>query len=370
VTDWGGIVVPALRELPPFDVAATVAEVRGLGSHDRPAKLNWNENLFGPLPGVLEAARDDLENVSLYAVAAYDDFRADVASILGTDPACIVPGHGTQALIGTMASAFLRPGDHVVVPALTFGLYAQVSASRGAVVHRVAMDEFAIDVGALADKAGEVGAKLVWICDPNNPTGATLGRLAWEAFLDALPVGCVAVADEAYVDYLSTESRLGREADVADGRPVVVLRSFSKFFGLAGLRLGYAVTTPALASYLSVVEEPFNVNCAALAAGRSSLRAVATADVRRSEIAEARDVLAQGLREAGAEPHPSVANFVLARVDVDDALLAEELARRGILIRPGWEFGLPGYVRITVGPAALMRWVTSELRDACSALRG
>ena len=370
MTDWSSIVVPALRELPPFDTAATVSEVKALEEHEQVAKLNWNENLFGPLPGVLEAAKEELESAWLYPVAPYADFRADVARFAGTNAGRIVPANGTQALIGTVASAFLLPGDRVVVPELTFGLYALISAARGAAVHRVPMQpDLRIDLEVLVGKAREVEAKLVWVCDPNNPTGLTISRHEWEVFLERLPEGCVVVADEAYVDYLPPDRRVGRELDVADGRPVIVLRSFSKFFGLAGLRLGYAIADEDLVAHLSVVDEPFNVSCAALAAGRASLRATEPAQHRRGDVAEARARLVEGLRQAGAEPHPSEANFVLACVDCDDAMLAEELARSGILVRPGSEFGLPRHLRITVGPTPLMERVTSELRRAFAAVR-
>jgi histidinol-phosphate aminotransferase len=369
VTDWSNIVVPALPELEPFDTGAVVSEVRALDGLEETVKLNWNENLFGPLPGVLEAVRQELESLSLYPVEAYGDFREEVARFVGTTPGRIVPGHGTQGLIVTVASAFLRPGDHVVVPVLTFGLYAQVSTARGATVHRVPMHELRLDLDPLAETARQTGARLVWICDPNNPTGDVVGREEWAAFLEALPERCVVVADEAYIDYLPVERRVGRERDVEDGRPVIVLRSFSKFFGLAGLRLGYAIVDEALASYLDLVEEPFNMNCAGLAAGRACLRAAEAADERRGEVADGREALTQGLREAGAEPLPSEANFVLARVDVDDSMLAERLAARSILIRAGSELGLPGYVRITVGPSPLMRRVTGEFDEVCAELR-
>ena len=364
MTDWSSIVVPALRELPPFDTAGTVSEVKALEEQEQVAKLNWNENLFGPLPGVLEAAKDELETAWLYPVAPYADFRADVARFADTDTGRIVPANGTQSLIGTVASAFLLPGDRVVVPELTFGLYALVSAARGAAVHRVPMQpDLRIDLDALAGKAREVEAKLVWVCDPNNPTGLAISRDEWDVFLAGLPEGCVVVADEAYVDYLPPDRRVGRERDVAAGRPVVVLRSFSKLFGLAGLRLGYAIADEELVAHLSVVDEPFNVSCAALAAGRASLRATEAADRRRRDVAEARAGLVEGLRQAGTEPYPSEANFVLTRVDFDDAILAEELARGGILVRPGSEFGLPRHLRITVGPTPLMERVTSELQQ-------
>jgi histidinol-phosphate aminotransferase len=367
MADWSSLVVPGVRELEPFDVEGTAARVRALRDHAHGAKLDWNENLFGPLPGVLDAARNELANAALYPIEAYDDFRIEVGRFVGTPPARIVPGHGTQGLIGTVASAFLRPDDRVVQPAATFYLYELVSVARGARVHRVPMRGQTLDLEALATAAGEVEARIVWICDPNNPTGTALQQAEWDEFLTALPEGCVVVADEAYADYLEPERRIDRLRDVDAGRPVVVLRSFSKFYGLAGLRLGYAVVDETLAAYLSVVEEPCNVNCAALAAGMASLRATEAAAKRRREVAEARELLERGLRNAGAEPYPSEASFVLARVDGDDELIAREAASGGVLVRSGSEIGLPGHLRVAVGPAPLMELAGRELGRAIRA---
>jgi histidinol-phosphate aminotransferase len=369
MTDWSTLVAPGFSELDSFALGETVAGVQARYGLDEVAKLNWNENLFGPLPGVVEAVHEELVNISLYPELVNTAFREDAARYVGTKPESIVPGHGTMALIGTLATVFLRPGDYVVVPALTYGLFAQLSAVRGATVERVPLRELALDLDSMARAARETNARVVWVCDPNNPTGSVVGSEEWEGFLDALPEGCVAIVDEAYIDYVPAERRVRRELDVEKGRPVVLLRSFSKFFGLAGLRLGYAIVDEALTPYLDLVEEPFNVNCAGLAAGRACLRATDAADRRRGEVADAREALSRGLREAGVEPLPSVANFVLARVDVDDTALAEGLAARGILIRPGSDFGLPGSVRVTVGPIALMDRVSSEVRAVRETLR-
>jgi len=369
VTDWSRLVVPAVSALEPLDVEQTVTDVVTLRTHEDGLKLDWNENLFGPLPGVREAVNDALETVWQYPIVPYDEFRAEVARAVGTTPERIAPGHGTQALIGTVASTFLRPGDAVVLPEFTFYLYAQVSAARGASLHRVPMRELRIDLDGAARRAHQVGARLVWICDPNNPTGLRLDPEEWSAFLDSLPSDCVVVADEAYVDYLPLEGRAPRVAEVESGQPLVVLRSFSKFFGLAGLRLGYAVADEALVGHLAVVEEPFNVNCAALAAGVASLRATEAAARRREEITEARDTLAEALRAAGADPYPSETNFVLARIDGDDRLVAAELARRGILVRPGSELGLARHLRVAVGPSHLGDRITADLRAALAAVR-
>ena len=356
---------PGVRALEPLDVESTVEQVSMLGAHQQAAKLDWNESPFGPLPGVLDALGDELANVSRYPIEAYDDFRADAARSLGVPSGCVVPGHGTQALIGTVATTLLQPGDAVVQPAVTFYLYRMISVARGAVVHEAPMGARGIDLEALIAKAREVDAKLVWICDPNNPTGTALERREWEVFLDALPERCVVVADEAYVDFLPPDRRLGRERDVVDGKPLVVLRSFSKFFGLAGLRLGCAIADEALAGYFRVVDEPFNVNCVALAAGRASLRVSdEVRATRRREVADAREYLIEALVTIGARPYASEASFVLVQVDADDVVLAGQLLDAGILVRAGSELGLPRHIRLTVGPPSVTDRLAAELGPA------
>jgi histidinol-phosphate aminotransferase len=369
VADWRSLVVPELAELDQFALGLTIAEVKDRYGLDEVVKLSWNENLFGPLPGVLEAIHEELANMWLYPEEPYLEFRREAAAYTGTTETRIVPSHGSLALIGHVASAFLRPGDAVVVPTLTYGLYAQISATRGASVHPVPMRELALDLDGLAQTARRFDARVVWICDPNNPTGAALEQEAWTGFLDALPERCVAVVDEAYADFVPPDRRVRRERDVGDGRRVILLRSFSKLFGLAGLRLGYAVVDEPLVPFFDLLEEPFNVNCAALAAGCACLRARDAVDARRTEVAAAREALAEGMRRAGLEPFPSAANFVLAGVDVDDVALGDRMAERGLLIRPGSDYGLPGYVRITVGPLPLMDRLSGELAEVCSSLR-
>jgi histidinol-phosphate aminotransferase len=364
VTDWSGLVRPSLVGLAPYSPGPSLAELKAKYGLDSIAKLNWNEGLLGPFPGVREAVAAELEKAWMYPEQAYSDFRESVAAWIGTRTERIVPGHGIQALVATVAHAFLDPGDAVVVPTPTYGLYAQVSAGVGARVERVPGRGLRHDLGALADAADRTGAKLVWLCDPNNPTGSLVQQDEWDTFLGALPDGCLVVVDEAYVEYVEPTLRLRREDDVEAGGRVLLLRTFSKIFGLAGLRLGYAVVHESLAGFLDVVQEPFNVNRAALAAGRASLASVDTVEERRRENASGRELLAELLREAGAEPAPSQANFVLARVGVDDEALAERLVRRGVLVRPASEFGLDGSVRITVGPRPLMERAAGEIARA------
>jgi histidinol-phosphate aminotransferase len=366
--DWSSLVRPSLVGLEPYRPGPSLSELRREHGLDEIAKLNWNEDLFGPLPGALDAVKDELVNAWMYPEQAYSDLREAVAGWLELPPETIVPAHGIQALIAAVAHTFIREGDVVVVPQPTYGLYAQVSAGAGARVVHVPNRDFRLDLSALADTARTESAKLVWVCDPNNPTGSLVEPAEWTEFLAALPDGTVAVVDEAYREYADPERRVAREPDVLAGRPLVLLRTFSKIFGLAGLRLGYAVAHPELAPYLDVVQEPFNVNRAALAAGRACLAHPERIEERRRQSGEARALLAGLLADAGMESLPSEANFLLVHVGGDDTALASELVVRGYLVRPGSEFGLKGYVRITVGPPELMERVARELGQVREAM--
>jgi histidinol-phosphate aminotransferase len=364
VTDWLSLVRPGLHGLAPYDPGESADELRRRGGLGEIIRLNRNEDLFPPFPGALEAAAAELADVWRYPEETYGELCAALADQLGTTPDRIVPAHGIQGLIVALSSLFVDPGEAVVVPAPSYGLYAQVCAGRGATVHRVPLRGMRIDVDALTTTAAEVGARIVWICDPNNPTGSLMSVPEWSALLATLPDGCVAIVDEAYADYVEPAARLRRERDVEAGRAVVVLRTFSKLFGLAGLRLGYAVADPQLARLIGVVQEPFNVNRPALAAGLACLRQPAEIEGRRRTAAAARELLCERLAEAGAGPLPSQTNFVLAHVGGDDRELARSLAEEeGLLVRPGSGYGLDGYVRITIGPPAVMERVAAAIGE-------
>jgi histidinol-phosphate aminotransferase len=348
----------------PYVPGASAKETKELLGRDDVIRLNWNENLFGPLPGVLEETAGELHAAWTYPEEAYEELRHAVAAWAGAEPGEVIPGHGIQALTLAVVSAFVESGDAVVVPRPTYGLYAQACAVAGAEVHRVdaPRPSLAFDLETIAHAATDVDAKLVWICDPNNPTGLRLAADEWADFLDALPDGCVAVADEAYVDYIEPSERIDRLADIRAGRPVIVLRTFSKIFGLAGLRLGYLLVDELLAPHVNAVQEPFNVNLAALAAGIASLRRTDQLPARRDQVRAARARLTDPLTATGIRTLASEANFVLLELDgADDREVADALARDGLLVRPGSEFGLPGFIRVTTAEEPVMDLVARTL---------
>lgn len=370
MTAWEPLLSGAVVEVGAYSPGVSGAEIKSRYGLQEVLRLNWNENLEGALPGVLEETARQLAEAWAYPEESYEQFRHAVCEWTGARLAEVIPGHGIQALTLALVSAFIEPGDAVVIPRPTYGLYAQACAAAGASVHRVDCGpDLAIDLGALAAAAHEHRAKLAWICEPNNPTGLRLAAADWPAFLDALPDGCVAIVDEAYCDYIEPTLRLDRLADIRQGRPVVILRTFSKIFGLAGLRLGYALVHESLAPFLNTVQEPFNVNRAALAAGLASLRRTDLLPERRERACAARARLTEPLEQAGIHCFSSDANFVLVQLGADDVAVADALARDGLLIRAGSEFGLAGYARVTTAAPHVMDEVARHMVEAISASR-
>jgi histidinol-phosphate aminotransferase len=319
MTDCRSLLRPQLLDLGPYVPGPSLDALKREYGLDGVAKLNWNEGLFGPLPGVLEAVARELDETWAYPEHAYLELRERIAAETGAGPGQILPGHGIQMLILTLCSAFLSPGDRVVVPQPTYGLYAQASRAAGAVVELVPSPELRLDLERIAAAARQSGARIVWVCDPNNPTGSRLDPGDWAAFLDALPPGCVAVADEAYMDYVEPATRLRREEDVA---------------------------------------------------GSASLGRPDELAERRRDTAAAREWLAAALPKEGIRAIPSEANFLLVEHGVDDALLIDGLLRRGVLIRSGAEMGMPGWARITVAPQPLMELVAEALPAVRAELSG
>ncbi len=366
VAAYDRLLRPSVMGVGPYVPGVSAAEVKARYGRDDMIRLNWNENLFGPLPGVAEETAAALGEVWAYPEEAYDDLRHAIAAWAGAGSDEVILGHGIQALTLTLITAFVQAGDTVVIPRPTYGLYAQACAVAGAAIVRVDNDASqALDLPALAAAAAEHHAKLVWICDPNNPTGLRLSAADWAQFLDALPGDCLAVADEAYCDYIDPAARIDRLVDIRAGRRVIVLRTFSKIFGLAGLRLGYLLLDAALAPHINAVQEPFNVNRAALAAGIASLKRTGELAARREQVRRARERLVVPLRGAGVRALESDANFVLLELSDDDVRVSETLAEReGVLVRPGSEFGLPGYIRVTTGDERLMESVGERIAGA------
>ena len=338
---------------PPEEVAARYGV-----APDRIVKLDGNENPFGASPRARAALAAD------YATHRYPDpdqrrLREALAARHGVPADTIVAGAGSDEIIDLLFRTFVEEGDRIVVATPTFGMYAFDAQLHGAQVVDVPLrDDWSIDAEALLAAAD--GAKAIFIPSPNNPTGGLLPDALAERLLGT---GALLVVDEAYMEFSHGESLVGR---AAAGEPLVALRTFSKWAGLAGLRVGYGVMPLDLASALMRVKQPYGVNVAAEVAALASLEDAALLDERACVITGERERMAALLRETGwLLPAPSEANFLLVRMLQGDSLTVREaLRRRGIFVRTFDHPRLRDHLRISTGTATDTDRLLAALHEA------
>lgn len=341
------LVNPGVLSQPVYEPGKPIEDVaRELGLD--PAgivKLASNENPLGASPLGVAATAKALAQAELYPDGGCFVLRQKLAGRLGLAPEQVVVGNGSNEILELLGHVFLRPGDEVVMGTPAFIVYKLVALLFGATPVEVPLVNHRHDLAALA-RAVTPRTKLVFLPSPNNPTGTANSEEEIAAFVRGLPEHVVFVFDEAYAEYLNTPPDL--RSLIAEGRKVIGLRTFSKIYGLAALRVGYGYASAELAGLLNRVRQPFNVNAIGQAA------AVAALDDAEF-VARAREVNAAGLRRLeeaftarGLEWVPSVANFILVKVG-DGARVFAELQRRGVIVRPMRAYGMPEWLRVTVG---------------------
>jgi histidinol-phosphate aminotransferase len=342
----GRRVKPFIAALDPYEPGKPIEEVqRELGLREV-VKLASNENPLGPSPRALAAIRAAAAGVHRYPDGSCHGLRAALAERLGVAPGQLVFGAGSDEILELLAKAFLGEGDEVVFAWPSFAMYPIVTQGMGARAVRVPLDaDFAHDLPALAAAVGE-RTRLVIVCNPNNPTGTSVGADAFAAFAGALPGDVLLAVDEAYVEYVRRSDFPDALALVARRPGTIVLRTFSKIYGLAGLRIGYGVADLELAGYLERARHPFNVNLLGEAAARAALDDAEHVERTRRVNHEGAIFLTRELDALGYPVWPTDANFLLARTG---AGTFERLLREGVIVRPMAGFGLPEHVRITIG---------------------
>jgi len=356
--DYSGLAVPAVCALTPYTPGKPIDELEREYGVRNSIKLASNENPLGASPKALAAAREALADSWLYPDANGFHLKAALAERHGVDPACITLGNGSNDVLVFLAQAFLQPGRVSVYSQYCFAVYpiaTQLVGADARVAPAHPADHPAMPLGhdltALYKRVDEQ-TRVVWIANPNNPTGTWLDGERVRDFLGSLPGHVICVVDEAYTEYAQGD-RLGDASTWLERFPnLVVTRTFSKAYGLAGLRVGYALSNPGIADLLNRVRPAFNVNAPALAAAEAALGDQEFIERSRQVNAAGLEQLRDGLGRLGIDVIPSAANFVLARFDRPGAQLNEQLLRRGIIVRPVSNYCLDDYLRITVGTEA------------------
>jgi len=323
------------------------------------AKLASNENPFGPSPKAIAAGAEAMKNAHLYPDGGCQVLRQKIATHRGVSAESILVGNGSNEIIELLGHAFLRPGLEVVMGAQAFIVYKLVAKLFGATPVEVPMADFGHDLDAMLGAVTE-RTRLLFVASPNNPTGVANTEVGLLKLLQGLPEHVILCLDEAYAEYLEQSPDLS--AAIHAGRKVVCLRTFSKIYGLGGLRVGYAYGAPELIALLHRVRQPFNVNAAAQAAATAALDDLEFVAMCRTENEVGRQVLCEGLTALGFKTVGGAANFVLSRVG-SSAEVFEALQRRGLIVRPLAPYGMPEYVRITIGRSEENERLLSVLRE-------
>lgn len=342
------LAAPGIANLTPYVPGKPVSELeRELGISGS-IKLASNENPLGPGEKAREAIAEQLGELGRYPDGGAFELRRAAAAHHGVDPDCVTVGNGSNDVLDLIARAFLQPGVESLFSRYAFAVYPISTQAVGATAVVAEAQNFGHDLDAMAALVSE-RTRVVWIANPNNPTGTWLDGAALKAFIDGLPTSCVVVVDEAYTEYVDKPgfpdaSRwLGRFANL------IVTRTFSKAHGLAALRVGYGLSDPGIADLLNRVRQPFNVDSLAQAAAVAALgdeaHIEASVALNRAGMAQ----LEQGLAALDLGWIPSVGNFLTVDLGRDAAPINQSLLAKGVIVRPVGNYGMPNHLRVSIG---------------------
>lgn len=350
-----------MAALKPYEPGRPIEEVQRELGIGEVFKLASNENPIGPSPKAVEAIKAALTDLNRYPDGGSYELRNKIAARHQLAPEQIFTGCGSCEIINLIVYMLLRPGLNAVIAAHSFVIYELAIAAAGGSARVVPLrEDYVFDLDAMADAIDE-NTRVVLLGNPNNPTGTIYQRDAWERFLGKVPQRVVIVADEAYFEFVR-DPQYPDSLNYHDGnRLLITLRTFSKIFGLAGLRVGYAVASPEIAGMLNNVRQPFNVNALAQVAVIAAMDDVKHIENTLRVNREGMRYIEEALGTMGIEYLPSQANFLLADVG-DGRTVYEKLLRRGVIVRPMNGYALPRHVRISVGLAEENRALIAALR--------
>ena len=338
---------PQLRDLAIYEPGKPIEETaRELGVDPSAiTKLASNENPLGPSPKALQAMRTALENAHLYPDGSGLYLRKAIAAKLTLAPENVILGNGSNEIIEFLGHAFLNPGDDVITCQYAFIVYKLLATAFGVRTIETSSPDYQQDLDATLDSVTSK-TRIIFIPNPNNPTGTLISQRAMDSFMSRVADSIIVVFDEAYFEFLDDPPDTLRF--IHDGRNVVVLRTFSKIHGLAGLRIGYAIAPQEITEVLHKTRQPFNVNSIAHAAAIAALDDEAHLCETKRVIDEGRAYLQEQFAEMQIPFVPAAANFVMVNVG-DGCAVFQKLLQRKIIVRPLKGYGLAEWVRISVG---------------------
>lgn len=337
-----------LHDLKPYEPGKPIDEVKRELGLDEVIKLASNENPLGASEKAKEAVKSVLDQSHIYPDGSCYRLKTALAAKLGVEAKQLIVGNGSDEIIKLLAETFLNDGDQVLAPVPSFSEYWFAAKVMNAEVIGVPLcEDFTYDVDAMINAVGP-RTKLIYICNPNNPTGTYMTKSQLEKLLAGIPSDVVVVMDEAYAEFVGQED-YPDGLDYINKHRLVVLRTFSKVYGLAAYRVGYGIGHPELIGFINRVREPFNVNSFAQEA---AIAALADADHVKASVdlvRESKELFYREFEAMGLKYIPTETNFIFVDTGVDGRQVFDKLMRRGVIVRSGHVFGRTTYIRVTFG---------------------
>ncbi|MDY0143092.1 MAG: histidinol-phosphate transaminase [Bacteroidales bacterium] len=340
----------AIEFVHPYVPGKTIDEVKTAYGLEEVIKLGSNENPYGPFENAKEAMIKEIDQIFMYPDYEYEKLKEILAHKNYLKPSNVTLSHGAGGVLETLAKAFIEEGDEVIIPTQTYGLYREISIVMGANVIESPLNEnYTIDIEDIVAKCTDK-TKLIWLCNPNNPTGTMFGEVEFESLLERMPGNTWIVMDEAYIEFSNLAKRIDTIKYIKQRKNVIVVRTMSKAYGLAGARIGYSFANEEMIRIIDTVAEPFNANRIGLAGAIATLtKDQEIYESRLQAITDERKNMSRELTDMGMICIPSETNFVFFETGLNASDIGEELLKRGIIVRPCTGWGYQEAIRVTVG---------------------
>lgn len=338
----------SLLDLVPYPPGKPIEELTREYGIKKVVKLASNENPMGPSPQATRAIRQALSQLHRYPDGSGYYLKQALCRLLGVNPEQILLGNGSNEIIELSLRTFLSPGYEVISPSPSFLVYGKAVQALSGKNILVPLKGFTLDLEGMVDRVGP-RTQVIIVNNPNNPTGTIIKRKSWERFLEAVPSRILILLDEAYIDFVEDPDCPNGLNYLDSGKPLLVLRTFSKAYGLAGLRLGYGLSRPDLVDYMDRVRQPFNVNSLAQAGVLGALKDQRFYEDTKTLVRKGKKALERGLTRLGLSYVPSETNFIMIKVPRKAQDIFEAMLTKGVIIRSMKSYGLDDYIRVNVG---------------------
>jgi histidinol-phosphate aminotransferase len=352
--------VTRIKPYSPGKISDEVKRELGL---EKVVKLASNENPLPPAPAAVEAMSEALADVRTYPDPVCFELTRDLAEHLDVAQEQVIVGRGSDEVIHMLGLAFLKPGDQVIMADPPFALYPYTSTIMDCEGVPVPLTDHKHDLPAMAAAVTEK-TRLIFVANPHNPTGTAVSVDEADLFMESIPEDVIVAWDEAYFEYVTMADYPNTLRYIEQGRKVLSLRTFSKIYSLAGLRVGYGIGAPEMIDALKLVREPFNVSSIAQLAARASLKDPSQVERSRQVNEEGKEFLYGQFDELGLEYVPTQANFIFVDTGMDSVELFDRLMRRGVTVRTGEIWGTDTFIRVTIGTREENEQFVGALREA------